>query len=335
MASAQQRLDQMDQVVLVMQQTIGDLTRQLIDVQAREADLRIEAKKAWDKQEAEAVNMETEIDDLKDKISNGQKDKRDPGSFWHLDHKGGLQNFDGDKSKYRAWAVKLKAFANSKQSGFRKALVWAEKMKEPITDADLQATSWEPVMLANSRLFDLLVGITSGDAQTKMHTTKGEEQGFEAWRRIKQMADPAGALNELDRLNGLTQVPKCATMKGVMKQLETWEHNWVKYEEETGESLNTKLKTGVLLNMLPSKECREVKLRYVDRPSELSYDVLRRHIENWLESFTEEKVIDKNGHAPMDLSTLNIGKLNETQLEQALDVLRKAKGKGKEKGKGK
>ena len=88
MASAQQRLDQLDSVVQVMQQTIGDLTRQLIDVQAREADLRVEAKKAWDKQNAEAVNLESEIDDLKDKISSVQRDKREPESYWNLDHKG-------------------------------------------------------------------------------------------------------------------------------------------------------------------------------------------------------------------------------------------------------
>ena len=80
---------------------------------------------------------------------------------WNLEHKGALKDFAGDRKAYKQWAKKVKAFCNSKQPGFRKALIWAEKLREPITDTDLQNTGWEHIAAANTRLYDLLITITS------------------------------------------------------------------------------------------------------------------------------------------------------------------------------
>ena len=53
-------------------------------------------------------------------------------------------------------------------------------MKEPITQANLEGTHWEHIAAANTKLYDLLVQTCTGDALTKIETTPGEEQGFEA-----------------------------------------------------------------------------------------------------------------------------------------------------------
>ena len=193
----------------------------------------------------------------------------------------------------------------------------------------MKDTNWEFVDEANVKLYDLLVIITKQDALLKVECTHGEEQGFEAWRRLAHQHDPKGALSEIDRLNALTVVTKGTNMRDVLKKVEHWEQQWAKYEVESGDTLSLKLKTGVLLKMLPPKEEREIKLRYVDRPGELSYEVLRRQVENWIDN-----ALDGNGPAPMDVGNLETADAIEA-LEAQLLVLRERKGKGKERGKGK
>ena len=123
-------------------------------------------------------------------------------------------------------------------------------------------------------------------------------------------------------------------MRDLLNKIEVWEQRWTKYEMDNNETLSQDLKLGALMKMLPPKEREVVRLKYVENESALSYDVLRRQVEYWLES-----VSAANGPAPMDLSTLqqNLekGTLNVEQLEAALDILRKGggpKGKGGNRG---
>ena len=80
------------------------------------------------------------------------------------------------------------------------------------------------------------------------------------------------------------------------------------------------------MKMLPPKELDVVKLKYVEKKAGLTYLVLRRQVEFWLESF------QTTGTVPMDLSTpapTDVSKFTEEQLEGALCVLRKKGGKDK------
>ena len=84
--------------------------------------------------EAESVDLNRQIAQFKSADSKmGDGDKKSFPRWWNLEHKGALDKFDGEKAKYRSWAKSVKAFCNSKQSGFRKALAWAEKLEKSIT----------------------------------------------------------------------------------------------------------------------------------------------------------------------------------------------------------
>ena len=97
--------------------------------------------------------------------------------------------------------------------------------------------------------------------------------------------------------------------------------------------LDIDLKLGALMKMLPPKELEVIKLKYVENEAGLTYDVLRRQVEFWLES------LQASGPSPMDLSSLaptDISRMSEEQLESALCVLREKgsnSGKGGKKGK--
>ena len=71
---------------------------------------------------------------------------------WNLLHKGDLKEFSGDKKGYRPWTKKVQAFCNTKRPGFRRALLWAAKVKEPITAQNLKDTQWKHIDEANTKL---------------------------------------------------------------------------------------------------------------------------------------------------------------------------------------
>ena len=140
---------------------------------------------------------------------------------------------------------------------------------------------------------------------------------------------PTSRLTRIDRLNQLTHVEPCGSMKEVLGKIETWEQAWTKYEEDNSVTLDIDLKTGALLKMLPGKQEEAIKLRYIEDENKLTYPVLRRQVELWLEAVSQ-------GPVPMDISSLepsDIAKMSEEQLEQALDILRQGKS-GKDAGRG-
>ena len=113
-----------------------------------------------------------------------------------------------------------------------------------------------------------------------------------------------------------------------------WEQAWTRYEADMEVRLDVGLKLGALMKMLPPKVLEVIKLKYVENEAGLTYDVLRRQVEFWLES------LQASGPIPMDLSSLapnDIARMSEEQLEQALCVLREkgsgSSGKGGKKGK--
>ena len=72
-------------------------------------------------------------------------------------------NFKGRKTEnFKPWAKKFKAYCNSKRSGFRKALEWAEKEKVEIQD--VRHSNWEMAEAADSKLYDYLLQILGEDA---------------------------------------------------------------------------------------------------------------------------------------------------------------------------
>ena len=261
--------------------------------------------------------MEAEISEVQGQVRRAGT--KDDGPKRNLEHKGALKEYSGEKKSYRPWAKKVMAFCISKVDGFRKALLWAEKMQSPITDRDVQATGWEHIQAANSKLYDLLSLITTLDALAKVETTPGEAQGFEAWRRFARQYMPISRLTRIDRFNLIMHTEPCANMREVFSKIENWEQAWAKYEADNNVTFDIDLKLGALLKMLPAKEKAAVTLRYVENESKLTYEVLRFQVEHWLEALQQ-------GPAPMDLSPLSPSDMQETQLEAALDLLRKGNG---------
>ena len=336
----------MAQQIMQMQATIDALNTTVRDLAAEVVQLRTVATQAhqqiglltqkstdaWAEQTKLINGLDVDLKDLETKVGNGGGGEKK--QYWNLDTKGQVAEYSGDPKVWRGWAKKVMAFCNGRQPGFRKALLWAAQQQVPIDDASLTATNWEHIKEANQKLYDLLITVTTDKALQKVETTVGDDPGFECWRRLARQNDPTSRFTKIDRLNNITQTTESTSMRDLLNKIEAWEQRWTKYEMDNNETLSQDLKLGALMKMLPAKEREVVRLKYVENESALSYDVLRRQVEYWLESVTAS-----NGPAPMDLSTLqeNIaaGTLNVEQLEAALDILRKGggpRGKGGNRG---
>ena len=283
------RMDQMQQAIAALQQSLTEVTQEVVNLRAAATTssaglqaLRLTANTAWDAQAARMDALEKEIEEARALI--GQGSNHGPREhLCNLEHKGTLKEYAGDQKSYRSWAKRFSAFCNSKVDGFRTALVWAEKLQTAVTDDLLRQTGWSEIFKANVKLFDLLSLVTSGDALRKVETTAGEGQGFEAWRRLARQYMPTSRLTRIDRLNQLTHVEPCSSMKEVLGKIEAWEQAWAKYETDNSVTLDIDLKLGALLKMIPPKQEEAIKLRYVEDENKLTYPVLRRQVELWLE----------------------------------------------------
>ena len=93
--------------------------------------------------------------------------------------------FNGFKAEnFKAWAKRVNSFTNGKLNGFRSALEAAEKLgKYTAVDIDLmQSWDWISAVVADSKLHDMLLMITAGEAQGIVESVP--EQGSEAWRLL-------------------------------------------------------------------------------------------------------------------------------------------------------
>ena len=160
MAMAQQ---QMQQMLMSLQQSLMELTQEMQQMKVKVdastdglATLEATSEGAWGSLTKRLDEANAEITEAQSQIrrggGGGGGHRDDDGPRWNLEHKGTLKEYGGDKKAYRPWAKKVMAFCNSKVDGFRKALIWAEKMQSPISEQDLQGTGWPHIMHANSKL---------------------------------------------------------------------------------------------------------------------------------------------------------------------------------------
>ena len=95
------------------------------------------------------------------------------------------KSYSGSRSEnYKVWAKSVKAYANAKLPGYRMALDAVDKLGKdtPVDHGVFQGWNWKDAVDANSKFYDMLLLITTGEAHGIVESVPG--QGFEAWRLI-------------------------------------------------------------------------------------------------------------------------------------------------------
>ena len=162
------RMDQMQSTIEALRVSLTEVTTEVVSLRTAAnasatqiATLTAASKAAWEGLTARADQTESDVTDVQGHVrrgggpgDGGQRPER--VYEWDLLDKGDLKDISGDKKTYRQWTQKVQAFRNTKRPGFRKALIWASRLKVPISSAELASTQWEHIDAANTKLYDML-----------------------------------------------------------------------------------------------------------------------------------------------------------------------------------
>ena len=105
----------------------------------------------------------------------------------------------------------------------------------------------------NSSLFEFLGQTLGGHAALVADTPGLEDRGFEVWRLLHEQYAPVGANYETDMLQALMSRKPTSNMTTRADALTQYEHDWRKYEVETGDRLAEKVKAAALLKVFPRR----------------------------------------------------------------------------------
>ena len=135
------RMDQMQATIEALRGLLAEATTEFISIRAAAnasataiANRAATLNTAWHGQAARMNQLEPDVTDVQGHVRRGGGD----GDRSYKRDKGALKEFSGDTKLYRGWTKKVQAFFNTMRPRFRKALLWAAEMKEPIAGASLR-----------------------------------------------------------------------------------------------------------------------------------------------------------------------------------------------------
>ena len=274
--------------------------------------------------------------------------------------------FNGFKTEnFKVWAKKVKAYCNGKLDGYRHALELSERMgKDNQVDSSvISGWNWNKGVAADSKLHDMLVLSTGGEAQGIVESVPG--RGFEAWRLLNVRYNSVGELYTYDKINSIMHQTPAKTIAAVPAMIAKFERDLKIFRERTDTDFPEALKLPILIQMIPVTWKKEFETLMRSQGNAKTYEGLAQQLNDIgvQERYNErrspddmdcdamEKITQKmyEGAEPPDTSAMSHQQLREyvdllqqahkdwnddEQEQEDVDWLGKG-GKGKGKGKGK
>ena len=137
-----------------------------------------------------------------------------------------------------------------------------------ITDQPLKLLDFKPSEVAHGQLYDLLLTLTEGEAKTTILNV-GEDIGLNAYRKLSALYGSCGKAHELERRNRLVTFNRSRNIHEAPWCAEARASDWAVYTDRAGEDLPERLRTNILLRMVPAEFQEEIRLRYA--PSDIGW----------------------------------------------------------------
>ena len=183
--------------------------------------------------------------------------------------------FSGDRSEnFKQWVKKVKAYCNARLAGYRRALEATEKLtKDQVVDAALFTQwDWKDVVEADSKLHDLLLIVTGGEANGIVETVPG--RGFEAWRLLNNRYNAVGELYTFDKMNAIMKQSPAKNISEIPAAIARFEKDLKIFRERTETEFPEVLKLPILMQMIPVNWKKEFDTRFRDPGYVKSYESL-------------------------------------------------------------
>ena len=215
--------------------------------------------------------------------------------------------FKGRASEtFKPWAKKFKAFCNSKRSGFRAALEWAEKQATPVLRAS--DVPWDQAEAAGPKLQDFLLQILDENALLLVDKSEYSENGWESWRLLVQQYAPSGGAYELDSMMALMTVHQCKSLVELPGAVARFERDIDAYEKRTMRQFPAEFKVPAFLRMVPKSHASDMRWRFSQGATD--YDTLKSSILTYTQHVRFENSYGK-GDTDMQVDALGYPKSDE------------------------
>ena len=199
---------------------------------------------------------------------------------------------------FKIWSKRVRIFCNSQQAGFKKILEDIElNEKLEINTRVLQEMQWEHAETANVKLADFLSTYCVDEALGVVEAC--QDQGFEAWRKLKVRYNPAGGRFELDRMTLLLSRKQCATLADLPAAIDKLERDLRNYEANTNLTFPSEWKIPLLLQLMPASHQKELQMKYT-----LGERDFAKMVANVTGFATEARILEGRGRKDMDLDNL-------------------------------
>ena len=175
---------------------------------------------------------------------------------------------------FKPWQKKFRAYCNSKRTGFRAALEWAEKQSMEITNPAM--SGWDSAEAASPKLHDFLLQILDDSALLLIDKPELEGRGFEAWRLLCQQYAPSGGAYELDSMIALMTLHQCKSLTELPGAVAKFERDVSAYERRTGRTFPPEFKVPAFLRMVPKSHASDMRWRFSQGLQD--YDTLKSSI---------------------------------------------------------
>ena len=211
--------------------------------------------------------------------------------------------FSGARTEnFKAWAKKIKAYTNNKLPGYRQALEATEKLgKDVQVDMGVKVSwSWDDVDEADSRLHEMLLLITSGEAIGIVESVPN--RGFEAWRLLSVRYNSVGEMYTFDKMNAIMKQSPAKNIAELPASIAKFERDLKTFRERTNTEFPEVLKLPILIQMIPMAWKKEFETTFRQPGADRTYEGL---VAQLLAIGNEERYMS-NRLGPNDMETDNL-----------------------------
>jgi hypothetical protein len=152
------------------------------------------------------------------------------------------------KDGFQDWKFRLEMAVKGSSGRLAAVLSWAESQEVSIDpETSVQAEDHE----LNDNLYYILAQLAEGEALDVVKNVPGQNGG-EAWRKLCRHFSAKTRGKRLHMIRKSVNPAKVNKLSDVMAAIETWEMCLRRLKVDFNEELSNGLKTGILLDMLPS-----------------------------------------------------------------------------------
>ena len=211
----------------------------------------------------------------------------------------GVPQFQGKSEGFRDWKFRIENNARDFDVAVVKMLMWAEKETHEIA-LEPPPAGWDQAWTQfNTSVYNALVQRLDGEAFDIIRNV-GEANGAEAWRKICTRYNGKTIGKQLQSIRRCVNPMRIKKLSETTGSIEKWETETRRLDADYNVTLDVRVKTAVLLEMMPP-EVTEILIQRVN-PNDTYQDV-----KGMVLRYVEQKQDFDHGPRPMDTSHLSDG----------------------------